>query len=281
MLALMFAGQGSQGKGMGVEVFGRYPGLVHFASEVLGYDLVSLCAEDPENLLGRTEYTQPALYVVNALRTFERMHQEDPSADFYLGHSLGEYNALLAAGVFDFETGLRLVAKRGELMAAASDGGMTAVMNTPAEQLRSIFSEDDVDGIDIAGFNTGSQLVIAATPPQLTAAHAALERRDIRFVPLKVSAPFHSRYMEPARVQFAEFIEQFSFSDPITPVISNVTARPYEPGQVARLLTEQLVTPVRWTDSIRALLDNNDGVEFAEIGGFALSQMVFKIKTGA
>ncbi|MCX4736597.1 ACP S-malonyltransferase [Streptomyces sp. NBC_01363] len=276
----MFTGQGSQKKGMGVEVFGHYPGLVQFTSDALGYDIVSLCTEAPDSLLARTEYTQPALYVVNALHMFERVHQEDRPADFYLGHSLGEYNALLAAGVFDFETGLRLVARRGKLMAAASDGGMTAVMDTSAEQLRKIFSEDGVDGVDIAGFNTGSQLTIAATAPVLTAAHASLQQRGIRFVPLRVSAPFHSRYMEPARVQFAAFLEQFRFDEPTTPVISNVTARPYEPGQVAHMLTEQLVAPVRWTDSVRALLDGDEGLEFTEIGGFTLTQMVHKIKAG-
>lgn len=265
---------------MGVEVFGRYPGLVQFASDVLGYDLVSLCADDPDGLLARTEYTQPALYIVNALRTFERVHREDQQADFYLGHSLGEYNALLAAGVFDFETGLRLVARRGELMAAASDGGMTAVMNAPAEILLKIFADDGVDGVDIAGFNTGSQVVIAGTPPVLADAHACLERRKVRFVPLKVSAPFHSRYMEPAKVRFAEFLTQFSFAEPATPVIANVTGRPYEPGQAVRMLTEQLVAPVRWTDSVHNLLDVDAGLKFFEIGGLYLTQMVHKIKAG-
>lgn len=280
MLAVIFPGQGSQEKGMGVEVFGCYPGLVQFASDVLGYDLISLCTEDPGGLLARTEYTQPALYVVNALRAFERVHREDRPADFYLGHSLGEYNALLAAGVFDFETGLRLVARRGELMAAASDGGMTAVMNIPAKLLLEIFADDDVDGVDIAGLNTGSQVVIAGTPPVLAGAHACLKRKGIRFVPLKVSAPFHSRYMEPARVRFAEFLTQFSFAEPVTPVVANVTGRPYEPGQVARMLTEQLVAPVRWTDSVHTLLDCDVKLEFSEIGGLALTQMVQKIKAG-
>ncbi|MFD4537792.1 ACP S-malonyltransferase [Kitasatospora sp. NPDC058397] len=280
MLAVIFAGQGSQEKGMGAEVFERYPGLVQYASDVLGYDLVSLCTEDPDGLLGRTEYTQPALFVVNALRTFERVHRGDRAADVYLGHSLGEYNALLAAGVFTFETGLRLVAKRGELMAAASGGGMTAVMNTPPERLLEILAEDGADGVDIAGLNTGSQVVIAGTPPVLDAAHACLEKREIRFVRLKVSAPFHSRYMEPARVRFAEFLTEFEFADPDTPVISNVTGRPYEPGQVTHMLTEQLVAPVRWTDSVRGLLDGDAEPEFTEIGGLALTHMVFKIRAG-
>ncbi|OSC42396.1 [acyl-carrier-protein] S-malonyltransferase [Mycobacterium decipiens] len=276
----MFAGQGSQEKGMGVDVFGRYPGLVQFASDVLGYDLISLCTEDRNELLARTEYTQPALYVVNALSSFERIHREDPPADFYMGHSLGEYNALLAAGVFDFEMGLRLVAKRGELMAAASDGGMTAVMNVPPNELLEIFADEGVDGVDIAGFNTRSQVVIAATRPVLTLAHACLKDREIRFVPLKVSAPFHSRYMKPAQLRFAEFLTQFSFAEPTIPVISNVTGRPYEPGQLPHLLAEQLVMPVRWTESVGSLLDSDNEMEFIEIGGLVLTQMVYKIKAG-
>ncbi|MFE7589994.1 ACP S-malonyltransferase [Kitasatospora sp. NPDC057512] len=278
---MLFAGQGSQHKGMGAEVLERYPGLVGFASDLLGYDLAALCTEDPDGLLSRTEYTQPAIFVVNALHGFERTHREDRPADVYLGHSLGEYNALLAAGVFDFETGLRLVARRGELMAAASDGGMAAVLDTPEERLLEILADHGIDGVDIAGLNTPSQLVIAATPPVLAAAVDCLEENGIRVARLRVSAPFHSRYMEPARVRFAEFLTGFAFAAPRTPVVSNVTARPHRPEETARLLAEQLVAPVRWTDCVRSLLDRDDDVEFTEIGGTSLTRMVDKITSGA
>ncbi|WP_316528067.1 ACP S-malonyltransferase [Kitasatospora brasiliensis] len=277
---MLFAGQGSQHKGMGAEVFPRYPGLVSFASDLLGYDLAALCTENPDGLLSRTEYTQPAIFVVNALHSFERAHREDRPADCYLGHSLGEYNALLAAGVFDFETGLRLVAKRGELMAAASDGGMAAVMDTPEERLWEVLAAHGIDGVDIAGLNTPSQLVIAATPPVLAAALGCLEEAGIRVARLRVSAPFHSRYMEPARVRFEEFLTGFTFAAPATPVVSNVTARPHRPEETARLLAEQLVTPVRWTDCVRSLLDPGDPPEFTEIGGTALTRMVHAITKG-
>lgn len=280
MLAVMYVGQGRQEKGMGAEVFGRYPGLVEFASDVLGYDLVRLCTEDPDDLLARTEYTQPALFVVNALRTFERAHREEPKAGCYLGHSLGEYNALLAAGVFDFAAGLRMVKLRGELMAKASAGGMTAVMHTPAEQILAALAEDGVDGIDIAGYNTATQVVVAGTPDLIDRAHETFRSRKILFTPLKVSAPFHSRYMEPARREFAAFLENFRFAEPDTPVISNVTGEPHQPGRTAQLLADQLVAPVRWTDSIQNLLARQEEVEFAEIGGGALTRMVQKIKAG-
>ncbi|GAA3036089.1 ACP S-malonyltransferase [Streptomyces olivoverticillatus] len=228
--AILFPGQGAQFQGMGADVFGRYPGLTEFACDLLGYDLVALCRDNPGDLLSRTDRTQPALYTVNALHTFERERREERRADCYLGHSLGEYNALLAAGAFDFETGLRLVKRRGELMAAASGGGMTAVMDAPEVLLLEIFEEDGIEGVDLAGFNTDSQIVIAAPDEVLRDAHAALGRRGIRFAPLRVSAPFHSRYMASARAEFEEFLRGFTFAEPHTTVIANVTGRPYERG---------------------------------------------------
>ncbi|MCF3104890.1 ACP S-malonyltransferase [Streptomyces roseoverticillatus] len=276
--AILFPGQGAQFRGMGADVFDRYPGLTRFACDLLGYDLAALCREDPGDVLSRTEYTQPALYTVNALRMFEREHREERRADYYLGHSLGEYNALLAAGVLDFETGLRLVKRRGELMAEASGGGMTAVMDVPAPRLREILAEDGVEGVDVAGFNTDTQIVVAAPAEVLRAAHEAFTRRDVRFAPLRVSAPFHSRYMEPARAAFENYLREFTFRDPATPVIANVTGRPYEKGDVVRLLSRQLVEPVRWTDGVRHLLALDPGTECEEVGGKSLLRMVQKIR---
>ncbi|MFJ5034436.1 ACP S-malonyltransferase [Streptomyces sp. NPDC088560] len=278
VFAVLFPGQGSQMKGMGADLFDRYPGLTRFACDLLGYDLVALCQDNPASRLSRTEYTQPALYTVNALRMFERVHREERGADFLLGHSLGEYNALLTAGAFDFETGLKLVKKRGELMAAASGGGMTAVMDVPEIRLLEMFREDGIEGIDLAGFNTPTQVVIAGTTVELQAAHAALEHRKVRFAPLDVSAPFHSRYMAPAREEFERHLRQFTFSEPSVPVIANVTGRPYEQGSIVQMLCDQLVEPVRWVDSIRHLLAIDGLMECEEIGGRALLRMVDRIR---
>ncbi|MDI2032023.1 acyltransferase domain-containing protein [Saccharopolyspora sp. TS4A08] len=278
VFALLFPGQGAQFRGMGDDLFWRYPGLTRFAAGVLGYDLAALCRDDPDGVLARTRYTQPALFVVNALHTFEREHDEQRRADYYLGHSLGEYNALLAAGAFDFETGLRLVAKRAELMDAASGGGMTAVMDVPEPRLREIFAEHDVSGVDIAGYNTDQQLVIAATDEVLRAAHAALKEHRVRFAPLKVSAPFHSRYMAPVRAEFEEFLRGFTFDTPHTPVIANTTGRPHRPDGLVAALGEQLVSPVRWTDSVRHLLSADPDLEHEEIGGRAVQRMVTRIR---
>ncbi|WP_275466510.1 ACP S-malonyltransferase [Streptomyces noursei] len=276
--AVLIPGQGSQFRGMGQDVLPKYPGVTQFASDLLGYDLVALCRDDPGGRLADTAYTQPALFVVNALHLFERERREERTADYCLGHSLGEYNALMAAGVLDLETGLRIVRRRAELMAEAVGGGMTAVLNTPEARLAEIFAEDGVEGVDIAAFNTDAQVVVAAPERVLGAAHAALRNRGVRFVPLRVGGAFHSRYMESARREFARFLEGFSFGAPRVRVISNVTARPHEPGRIRERLAEQLVRPVRWTDSIRYLMSRGE-LEFQEVGGKDLTRMVQHIRT--
>ncbi|NEW72706.1 ACP S-malonyltransferase [Streptomyces rhizosphaericus] len=279
--AVLFPGQGAQFRGMGADVFDRYPALTEFACDLLGYDLAAICRDNPDDILARTECTQPALFVVNALHTFEREHREERRADYYLGHSLGEYNALLAAGVLDFRTGLRLVKKRGELMAAASDGGMTAVLGLPEHELLDMFRQEGIATVDLAGLNSDTQLVISGPIPDLRVAHEALTRRGVRFVPLRVGGPFHSRYMDPARVEFEEYLANFTFNAPHTPVIANVTGLPHVRGEFVRNLGNQLVQPVRWADSIRYLLGRESPLECEEVGSRSLLSMVKKISGAA
>jgi malonyl CoA-acyl carrier protein transacylase len=132
MPAYIFPGQGSQAKGMGKELFSQFPEITAKADEILGYSITTLCVEDPDQRLNQTQYTQPALYTVNALFYFNKLRQIGTPPSFVAGHSLGEYNALLAADVFDFGTGLKLVKKRGELMSQASGGAMAAVIGLNA-----------------------------------------------------------------------------------------------------------------------------------------------------
>ncbi|WP_424216086.1 ACP S-malonyltransferase (plasmid) [Streptomyces sp. BI20] len=272
--ALLYPGQGTQFRGMGADLFDLYPALTEFARELLGYDLAAVCRDNPDDMLARTECTQPALFVVNALHTFERERREERRPDYCLGHSLGEYNALLAAGVFDFRTGLRLVKKRGELMARAPAGGMTAVMGLSEHQLLDILEEDWIEGVDPAAFNTDVQTVIAGPDGALRLAHQALSRRGVRFVSLRVGGAFHSRYMEGARGEFEEYLRGFAFHEPHTPVIANTTGRPHTGADLVRALGEQLVRPVRWADSIRHLLGLDSPLECEEVGGRSLLGMV-------
>jgi trans-AT polyketide synthase/acyltransferase/oxidoreductase domain-containing protein len=280
MKAILFPGQGAQFKGMGKELFSAYPQLMKTASEILGYSIEKLCLENPNNQLRLTQYTQPALYVVNALAYYKKCEDEKASgfhADFLAGHSLGEYNALLAADVFSFETGLQLVKKRGELMGAAKGGAMAAVVGIKAEEVRQLLVEHKLAGIDLANFNTPTQMVIAGPVDQILEAEKICTKKGIRCVVLNVSAPFHSRYMKEAQSEFSDFLRGFTFAQPKIPVIANATARPYENGKIDQALGAQIASSVLWNDSIRYLMGQGD-IEYIEIGANVLSKMVDEIK---
>lgn len=271
-----FPGQGSQFKGMGRELFERFPELLARADDVLGYSLRRLCVEDPDGLLGRTEYTQPALYVVNALAYLKTLQDGGALPDYVLGHSLGEYDALFAASAFDFETGLRLVKQRGELMSRVSGGSMAAVVGCTAETVAAILAENGLADLDVANFNAPTQAVLAGPRASLQSAAALFERAGARYVPLNVSAPFHSRYMQAAATAFGQHLRGFELARPKLPVIANVDARPYDDDVSARL-EQQILRPVLWTDSIRYLMGLGLP-EVTELGpGRVLTGLVTKI----
>src|SRR5262245_16821577 len=154
MIAFVFPGQGSQKRGMGEGLFDEireYAAVEKEVDELLGYSMRRLCLEDDQGRLKQTQYTQPCLYVVNALHYYQARHQGVEPA-YLAGHSLGEYNALLAAGAFDFLTGLRLVKRRGELMSQAKNGGMAAVIGLGANTVAQVVKENGLSAIDIASF---------------------------------------------------------------------------------------------------------------------------------
>ncbi|WP_431822733.1 ACP S-malonyltransferase [Burkholderia sp. F1] len=280
MKAILFPGQGAQFRGMGKDLFAQYRSLTETASDLLGYSIARLCTEDPDDTLRLTQYTQPALYVVNALGYYRRRDDGLALPDFVAGHSLGEYNALLAADVFDFETGLRLVQRRGELMGAARDGAMAAVIGIDEERLAALLGEHRLTSIDLANFNTLNQIVIAGPKEALQRAEQLLTARQVRCVMLNVSAAFHSRYMKDAQSAFTTFLRSFTFRAPAVPVIANVSARPYRDGEVADTLARQISHSVRWVDSVRYLMGAGC-TEFVEIGGAVLTRMVDEIRKTA
>jgi len=272
MIAFMFPGQGSQRRGMGQGLFDEVPDYARIEKDVdaiLGYSMRELCIEDSGSRLKETQYTQPSLYVVNALHYYKAMHQ-GTRPDYLVGHSLGEYNALLAAGVFDFLTGLRLVKKRGELLSQAKNGGMAAIVGLSAEVIAKVIRENHLDKIDVANFNSPSQIVISGPVDEIKSAAPLFEKAGAQmYMPLWVSAAFHSRYMADAAQAFADFLSPVSFAMPHIPVIANASAQPYpivgSSASVKSLLEKQIAQPVQWTQSIRFLI--SQGVtDFREIG---------------
>jgi len=263
---------------MGKDLFRAYPEATKLASEILGYSIEKLCLEDPENKLRLTQFTQPALYVVNALGYYKMKEQDssDFKVDFVAGHSLGEYNALLAAEAFNFETGLKLVQKRGELMGAAGGGGMAAIIGITAAEVRQFLTDHQLDSIDLANFNTPTQLVIAGPSDAITKAEKILTSKGIRCIILNVSAPFHSRYMKEAQKTFEAYLQKFNFDSLKIPVIANATARPYG-DSIVETLGAQIASPVLWTDSIRYLMGQGT-IVYSEVGASILSKMVHEMR---
>ncbi|MFN8371032.1 MAG: ACP S-malonyltransferase [Bacteriovoracaceae bacterium] len=263
------------------DLFVKFKKEVEIANRILGYDIVDLCVNDPQNLLGQTQYTQPALFVVNALAFFDKRDKGE-TADYFAGHSLGEYNALLAAGCFDFETGLKLVKKRGELIAEAKDGGMAAIVGLDSDTIINSLKNGGVTTIDLANYNTPSQIVISGPKNDIAKAIEILNKAGAKLcAPLNVSGAFHSRYMKPSADSFALFLKEFKFNDPLKPVISNRNARPYEKGEVIENLSLQINHSVLWTDSIRYLMGKDVSI-YEELGnGNVLSGLVTKIQKEA
>jgi malonyl CoA-acyl carrier protein transacylase len=277
MKTFLFPGQGSQSVGMGGELFDEFEELTQKADEVLGFSIKELCLEDPKKILNQTQFTQPALYVVNALSYYRRV-EKNKKPDFLAGHSLGEFNALVAAECFDFEAGLKLVKKRGELMSRASGGGMAAILNLSEKDIEAILKQNDLLGIDLANFNTASQIVISGLKEEIAQAETFFKEAGATFIPLKTSGAFHSRYMEASKAEFEKYFKKFKFSDLKIPVISNVSAKPYRNTDVMENLANQITSSVRWHESIQYLM-KMENMEFEEIGnGNVLTKMVNKIR---
>ncbi|AJQ29672.1 ACP S-malonyltransferase [Pelosinus fermentans] len=283
MITYVFPGQGSQSKGMGGTLFDEFKELTAEADVILGYSIKELCLEDVDLNLSQTQYTQPALYVVNALSYLKRIEETGIKPDFVAGHSLGEYNALFAAGAFDFATGLKLVQKRGELMSHATGSGMAAVIGLNEEQIADVLKQNNLQSIDIANYNSPTQIVISGLKTDIEHAQPIFEGiKDVKmFVTLKTSGAFHSRHMEGAKREFETFINSFEFFQLAIPVISNVHARPYKQSDIKQNIVEQITHPVKWTESIRYLMGLGE-MEFKEIGsGKVLTGLVQRIKREA
>nr|WP_258545524.1 acyltransferase domain-containing protein [Micromonospora provocatoris] len=202
--AWVFPGQGAQRRGMGGDLFDRFPAECAAADRIIGVPVARLCRDDA--LLGDTRYAQPALFVVGAL-AYLAARDEEPPPDYLAGHSLGEYAALFAAGCLDFEEALRLVCRRGEIMSRAAGGGMLAVLGERLDRLPGVLADAGVDDVDVANDNADGQVTLSGPRESLSAAARAVTAAGLgRCVPLPVAAAFHSRYMRAAAAEFADVL---------------------------------------------------------------------------
>ena len=276
-VAFLFSGQGAQSVGMRKELCEQVPAaadLFSRASQILGYNLAEVCFSGPAERLNSTIVSQPAIYV-SAMAALEALKMENPGVveqcSAAAGLSLGEYTALAFAGALSFEDGLRLLQKRGEAMQKASDmseGGMVSVLGLDTEKVEEIC--DAVRQGDVlrpANYLCPGNLVVSGSAAACTrAAEAARQAGAIKVVPLKVAGAFHTELMAPAAGDLARALETAEIREPRIPVYSNVDAAPHsDPAEIRKILLRQLTSPVRWEESMRALLA--EGVEeFLESG---------------
>ncbi|MGM0598859.1 MAG: ACP S-malonyltransferase [Candidatus Rifleibacteriota bacterium] len=274
MKALIFPGQGSQKVGMAkamVEKFDWAAQIAEKTDAVLGRSLSSICFNGPEEELKKTVNTQPAIFFTSALLT-EWVRRNGVKFDVTAGHSLGEYNAIYAAGAASYEDLLKLVSIRSEAMeksCPAGKGAMSAIMMLPREKLEEITKKvsNELGPCVIANYNSPVQMVISGESKAVKkAGELAKEAGARRVTPLVVSGPFHSPLMTKARQELAQAIKKFEFKDGEIPVYGNVdAARTNSAEQLQNKLLDQITGSVHWVDSVNAMI--NDGVkEFIEIG---------------
>jgi [acyl-carrier-protein] S-malonyltransferase len=287
--AFIFPGQGSQHAGMGRELAGNFPearAVFDEADEALGCSLSNLCFNGPEEELQLTANTQPAILTAS-VAAFRALAGKGVTPDFVAGHSLGEYSALVAAGSVRLFDAVRLVRRRGELMQDAVPvgvGAMAAILGIDAGQVTeacAIASRDQICAP--ANFNTPSQTVIAGHKEAVERAIEECKARGAkRATMLKVSAPFHSALMMPARERMTEPLRATTFNDLSIPIINNVDAALVTSGAESReALIRQISAPVRWTDIIRAMFER-DVDTFVEVGpGKVLAGLVKSIAKDA
>ena len=281
--AYVFPGQGSQFPGMAKDLYESNETareMLEKANEILGFRITDIMFEGTADDLKQTKVTQPAIFLHSVIMA---RCLPDFKPDMVAGHSLGEFSALVAAGAMDFEEGLKLVSIRAQAMQKACEsvpGAMAAVIALPTEKVEEICAS--CEGVVVAAnYNCEGQIVISGEKEAVEAACVRMKEAGAkRALPLPVGGAFHSPLMEPARAELAEGIEKAVFSTPVCPVYQNVTAKPStDPAEIKANLLAQLTSPVRWTQSVKNMLENGAG-HFVELGpGKVLQGLIAKIST--
>ena len=285
MSALLFPGQGSQSVGMGSEFYNNFnlvKKIFKQADDELNFSISKMILEGPESELQLTKYTQPAILIIS-YSIFKTM-QEEFNIDlnkfkFFAGHSLGEYSALVSSNSLSFKDSLYLLHERGKAMQDAvplGKGKMIAVLGKKIDEIKSLINlKNNNEVCEIANDNAEGQVIVSGSKYGIETLENDLKDNKIKFIPLKVSAPFHCSLMKPAAEIMREKIKNISFKKPLKNIISNVTAKSEnEPEIIKNLLIKQIYSSVKWRESI-INISNEKVNNFVEIGpGKVLSGMV-------
>ena len=288
MFSVIFPGQGSQIVGMGKEFYTKFDivkKLFNDADEILGFSISNLILEGPKDKLDLTENTQPAIFLVG-YSIFQLLKKEFNidlnKANFFAGHSLGEYTALASANVLSFSDTLRILKIRGNAMQSAvpkGEGSMVAVLGSEIEKIEKIIEENkDKYECFIANDNSNGQMVVSGNNNEIEKFILDLKSNRIKNIKLPVSAPFHCKLMKKATDIMGKEIEKLEFKDPKNILISNVTAKEITSSSLLKdLLIKQIESRVRWRESVILMI--NKGVsQFIEIGpGKVLSGLIKRI----
>lgn len=292
MSALLFPGQGSQIVGMGSEFYTNFKlvkKIFQQADEKLNYPISKLILEGPENELQLTENTQPAILTVSY--SIFKVLKEEFNFDlsffkFFAGHSLGEYSALVCSNSLVFDDALYLLNERGKAMQEAvpvGEGSMIAVLGVKSDEVKNLLnSHENSKGVcEIANDNAEGQVIISGNKNSVDTFQNFLKEKKIKFIPLKVSAPFHCSLMKSAAKKMEDKINTTKFITPSINIVNNVTANPENnPDQIKKLLVKQIFSTVRWRESLINI--SNEGIKnFIEIGpGKALTGMIKRTLKG-
>ncbi len=282
-ICCMFAGQGAQTPGMGrdfAEADAEVMALYDRANAILGFDLKKLCFEGPAEELTKSNICQPAIFVTSYAAFLSLKKRKGVTFDCAAGLSLGEWGALCAAGVLDFESTLKVLEARGRFMQEACEltpSGMIAIVGATPEQLAALC---EATGCTVANVNSAAQQVLSGSKDQIAAAAAKAKELGIkRAIPLATAGAFHSPFMAPAREKLAKVLESIEFKAPTMPVLSNITAKPHssDPAEIKAMMLEQVTGTTNWAADVEAAkaLGCDTFVEFGP--GKVLSGLVKKI----